>query len=413
MAIQGVIFPNQKVSAADHAALFELFISDGLISGCGASPLRNTLTITSGLFVLKGRLIKIVGSEQITIPDSIVPSSGTKTIRLVGTIDLNQVSTASEFHQFSFRLGETSETLTKDDINTGTGKVYEIEWALLTIDAQGNISHLDVKIPNAIASGGEGGGGGNTVAFTYMVNGVDQANNPSYVVYIDEGSNNWRYKFLKSGTLTFTRFNRSLSGLDLFLVGGGGGATTIAGGGGGYTTTVRRVVPTVGTSYEVRIGDGGAYNSGYNGVGGDGGSTTAFGSTANGGQGAQWREGGDGGSGGGGWTNTTGNSGAGGSNGSDGGDSNKFNAGDGQGTTTKEFGESAGTLYAGGGAGTANSGNDYVKQLGGEGGGGDSGYGSGNPTNGESGTANTGGGGGALGGSGGSGIVVIRNSRAA
>lgn len=430
MAIQGVVFPNQKVSAADHAALFELFISDGIISGCGVNSLRNTFTISSGLFVLKGRLIKIVGSEEITIPDNVIPDSGTTTVRLVGYIDLNQVSTKESFQQFKFRLGSVNETLTKDDINTGTGKLYEVEWALLTIDSEGIIKAYEVKIPNAIASGGEGGGSGSLPTFTYMVNGVDRAGDLSYVVPMEQENTAWKYKFLKSGILTFTKFSKS-SKLDVFLVGGGGGGNNIAGGGGGYTTTSKNIVPTIGTAYSIVIGEGGTGVSGTNSYGNDGTESTAFGSTAHGGCGAgrartnnsvseaNWRRGGDGGSAGGQWDQYGDQESPGASNGRGGTDvydghpAQTYFPGNGQGTTTSEFGEEGATLYAGGGGGSHGG----EVQAGGEGGGGASASPSSNAV---AGTPNTGGGGGSAGAAsgktpaaGGSGVVIIRNSRSA
>lgn len=415
MAIQGVIFPNQKVSAADHAALFELFITDGIISGCGTTSLRNTLTISSGLFVLKGRLAKIVGSQEIVIPDNIRST----TVRLIAYIDLNQVSTSEEFKQLQFRLDESSAALVQQDINTGTGTLYEIEWASLTVDAQGNITACNVKIKNAYASGGEGHGTGGIPTFTYMVNGVDKSSDSSYVQVIDDGSNNWRIKFLKNGTLTFTQLGGASSGIDLFLVGGGGGSGDRAGGGGGYTKTVNSVIPTTGTSYPIVIGNGGLARA-------DGEGSSAFGSSVEGGKGggnstSGLRTGGAGGSGGGGYSPQVfgDNVCEGGSNGSSG----ETSGGAGQGSTTKEFGESSGTVYAGGGAGlsqTSDSNETICTNAGGNGGGGACRGGTNTDTiawaagdSGHPGVANTGGGGGAGNVSGGSGIIIIRNHRAA
>ena len=106
--------------------------------------------------------------------------------------------------------------------------------------------------------------------------------------------------------------------------------------------------------------------------------------------------------------------------GTDGGHAGSYSKapGIGQNTTTREFGEPTGTLYAGGGggSGTAYSGQNSAA-------GGDSTAGSGSACTGESAPANYGGGGGggdpnaangcayAVGGSGGSGIVIIRNTR--
>lgn len=208
--------------------------------------------------------------------------------------------------------------------------------------------------------------------------------------------------------------------VDIFCVGGGGGGGNRSGtsggsgGGAGYTATRLNNKIIANTRISVTIGNGGD-----NGSTGSNGGTTSFGNilSANGGKGGR--------------TNTTtadggsagGNGGAytGGKGGSDGASTS---AGTGQGTTTREFGDSAGKLYAGGGGGGCNSTDiaDYDVNggagSGGEGGGGRGGnykYPAGN------GIANTGSGGGGgqgtnsakypSGGKGGSGIVCIRKSK--
>ena len=192
---------------------------------------------------------------------------------------------------------------------------------------------------------------------------------------------------------------------ELLDLGGGGG-------GGGYTLTEHAAYVLAGRGYAVTIGSGGAANAGSadpsKSVAGDGGySRFADLAKASGGKGAS-KNGGDGGSGGGGAAYTTteqsprvgrgGNGGTNGGNGNAGADGvSNGTAGNGQGTTTREFGETTGTLYSGGGAGGGGNGGDV----------------SGNSSAGE---ANTGGGGGGgiwnnYGSSGGSGVVVIRNTR--
>lgn len=226
---------------------------------------------------------------------------------------------------------------------------------------------------------------------------------------IDDGSGNWRLKFLTSGTLTFSDVGNG-SSIDVFLVGGGGGGQKWedgCGGGGGYTTTFTGMTSTVcNTAYPIVIGAGGSGGSSCSA----GGTTSAFGLTATGGNIGEapvpdsnyGGKGGAGGSGGGAGV-THGKAGSGGSDGGNGGSAvaeygTSCSGGAGQLITTREFGESSGTLYAGGGGGGARDGS---AGSGGSGGGGK--YGS-------SGTVNTGGGGGGTA-SGGSGIVVIRNSR--
>lgn len=251
---------------------------------------------------------------------------------------------------------------------------------------------------------------------------------------IDDGNGNWRIKLKSSGTLKFTNFGKWDGKVDVFCVGGGGGGGRLynialpfsgSGGGGGYTTTCLEITTELNIPYGITIGAGGAGTTGNQGanVGGEGGTTTAFGLSAAGGKGGNHSVGGAGGSGGGSSartrkdqddkTNRMGYGGNGGSDGSDGFSGREgYNGengtpGKGQGTTTREFGEAAGDLYAGGGGGTGYHGDG----TGGAGGGGNA-HTSG--INGEDGAVNTGGGGGGGGypsGAGGSGIVVIRNTR--
>ena len=227
---------------------------------------------------------------------------------------------------------------------------------------------------------------------------------------------NWKIRFLTSGTLTFTSLNGAENGIDVFLVGGGSGGGRAAGG-GGYTKTLKAVKVSVGTAYLIEVGAGGIAGVGNSKAGSAGGTSNAFGASANGGEAntsASSFRGSNGGSGGGAGS-TNGNGGKGGSDGSDGFHRNGTHqdSGTGQGTTTREFGESGGKLYAGGGGGcTTTSSNGGA---GGDGGGGDGGNASGGAT---SGKTNTGGGGGGAvnskaGGAGGSGIAIIRNTRGA
>lgn len=252
-----------------------------------------------------------------------------------------------------------------------------------------------------------------TPEFTYTGNCeiVDDSDNiiSDFATWTD----NWKIRFLTSGTLTFTSINGAI---DVFLVGGGGGSPNTAanviasgGGGGGYTVTAANVIATTGTSYSIVVGAGGS-------VGADGGASSAFGKTTSGGKKGAATEasarGGDGGSGGGGggaWNAAAGNGGSDGANGTAG----SGGAGAGQGATTREFGEPSGKLYSGGGGGGSF---DTNAGTGGAGGGADGAK----AANGISAAANTGGGAGGAGvvnssgytgAKGGSGIVIIRNKR--
>lgn len=221
---------------------------------------------------------------------------------------------------------------------------------------------------------------GSTIPFTYS--GTSQL--------ISDSGGRFRLKFLSSGTLA-TISNMTI---DAFLVGGGGGSNSVdwaGGSGGGYTTTGMSIALSIGTSYDAIIGAGGAGGSTSNRGG-----TTQFASlSAAGGYGNNGQNGGAGGSGGGcGGTSTYScGAGKGGTNGGNGG-SNCASGGSGQSSTTREFGETNGDPYAGGGGGHGYAWNGSGGVWGGGG-------------FGVAGTANSGGGGGARA-SGGSGVVIIR-----
>lgn len=168
-------------------------------------------------------------------------------------------------------------------------------------------------------------------------------------------------ELLTSGTIVFLE---TLT-IDLFLVGGGASGSARkasvtykrgdGGGGGGYTKTVKQRDVTANESIAVVIGEGGvgADDPRYNNSGANGG-TTRFGSEfAPGGKAYapdQGYNGGDGGSGGGGGVASKSSGGEGGTDGGNG-SAGDAAGGRGQGTTTREFGEETGKLYAGGGGG--------------------------------------------------------------
>jgi hypothetical protein len=284
-------------------------------------------------------------------------------------------------------------------------------------------------------------------AFTYTGN---------YTV-VDDGAAGWRIKFLSSGTLVLNQYRT----IDVFCVGGGAsgtyGYTTFSdssgkiysggnGGGGGYTKTSKRITAVAGKSYTITVGAGGSAAGGGTSAaqGKAGGSSSAFGITAAGGvpykstdpSGYSYYYPGNGGSGGGeGADEEISAVKVGSKGGTDGGngyywdyDSNSskiakdtYNFGQGQHTTTREFGEAGATLYSGGGGGGGYRAHSRTIAPG-AGGAGGGGKGAAYNAAAVAGTANTGGGGGGgyfsstssyrrASGAGGSGIVIIRNAR--
>ena len=449
----GVTFPNQKVTPANDAVIRRAIFDDGILTGCDLSYSGSTLTMTAGQLMICGRQIIHPSSQNWAVTEA---TSGYA--RLVLTIDVTRTSTKDTFDQVVDEIQYATDAngfadLTTADINA-TGTRYQVAVCVVSL-GPGGITGIASKLDMT-----EGGGAGGVLTVTVSpgelvtVSNSDKsqakaANASGVAVFkglkagpwtvavtrngkptaktvivvtdysvsiplstipeftytgdyeivndsdepITVSQDNWKIRFLTSGTLTFTNLNGAENGIDVFLVGGGGNGETIRGargGGGGYTKTVKGVSIAIATPYTVTIGA-------------SSGTSSAFGASANGASGA------DGGSGGGGGGSSRGTSGNGGSNGGNGTAGNVSNGGTGQGTTTREFGESTGKLYSGGGGGSA----AYAGAAG------DSTAGAGANFCGaaKNGVANTGGGGGGAydgtAGRGGSGIAIIRNARGA
>lgn len=151
----------------------------------------------------------------------------------------------------------------------------------------------------------------------------------------------WKIKLKASGKLAFTSLGKDWDGaLDVFLVGGGSANYYAVGGSGGNTKTAHIYVRKD-LELSAQIGAGGTNR-------GSGGNTSLAGISATGGNVS-----GGTGSGGGGSGSTLGGMGGtdGGSGQTPSGAADGANGRSGQGTTTREFGESTGTLYSAGGGG--------------------------------------------------------------
>lgn len=302
-----------------------------------------------------------------------------------------------------------------------------------------NIVALNVRLTYALISSNyscSNSSVGSSPLFTYTGN----------CEIVDDSNGNWKIRFLTSGNLTFTRD----VDIDVFLVGGGGSGSIVYGGGGGgggsgYTKSASTSI-VKNTSYSIVIGAGGAgLSETYGSSGNNGGASSAFNFSAAGGFGGSGYDGGAGGSGGGagGFQQSAGKGGTDGGNGSGTtyvglGSATTGTAGNGQGTSTREFYEidknTSAQLYAGAGGGGACALNktNVAKVSAGDAGDLTAGKGAvcnfnGKTTGATAGVANTGGGGGGSAttsyygrgtnnyvgssGAGGSGIIIIRNSR--
>ena len=440
----GVTFPNQKVTPANDAVIRRAIFDDGILIGCDLSYSGSTLTMTAGQLMICGRQIIHPSSQNWAVTEA---TSGYA--RLVLTIDITRTSTKDTFDQVVDEIQYATDAngfadLTTADINA-TGTRYQVAVCVVSL-GPGGITGIASKLDVT-----EGGGAGGVLTVTVSpgelvtVSNSDKslakaANASGVAVFkgltagvwtvavtrngkptaktvivvtdysvsiplstipeftytgdyeivddsdepITVSQDNWKIRFLTSGTLTFTNLNGAEGGIDVFLVGGGskglnGTAPSAeyygSGGGGGYTSTKRGISVQANIPYTITVGAAS-------------GNTSAFNTTA---KGASGINGGSGGAGG--FWNGQGGvvyGGQDGANGNSHSEEQSLPGGTGQGTTTREFGESSGRLYSTGGAA-----NRFANATENTGNGGDGG---------KAGVSKPGY-------DGGSGIVIIRNAR--
>lgn len=151
--IQGVTFPNQKVSAKDHGALFEKCLTDGIIKGCEISYSGRNVTIGEGYLIVAGREIHLTGANTISLSGS----DNHPYVRIKVRIDKGKISSLTTFDQVSFEIDRANTysglpSLTKEDIN-GNGVIYEASMVVLKM-TNGAFSSIYSRMQPAVPASG-------------------------------------------------------------------------------------------------------------------------------------------------------------------------------------------------------------------------------------------------------------------
>lgn len=127
--IRGITFADQLTTSDDFAHLqYKWFNSaDGSTTGCKVTADADNLYVGAGYFLIRGRLVRIVGTE--TIASDVV--SAKTYCKLVFEIDLSKVNTTTIFTQGYFKIISSTSgypKLTQEDLDNG-GLVYQLEFA--------------------------------------------------------------------------------------------------------------------------------------------------------------------------------------------------------------------------------------------------------------------------------------------
>lgn len=136
MAIFGVTFANQLVSATDDAVVQRRALTDGTLRGFGVTASGSVATIAAGYVLACGRVI----GNDADLAVNVSATSGVARLTLV--IDLSAAATETTFSQVSIRTDLAASeaalpALVQQDINDGLSTTYEISLAVLSLGAGG------------------------------------------------------------------------------------------------------------------------------------------------------------------------------------------------------------------------------------------------------------------------------------
>ena len=127
--VNGITFSEQLITSENFAHFMYTFLNhaNGVTKGCAISNANGKVYVLKGYFIVFGRMVQIIGTEEIASPDVV---SGQLYCKVVFEVDLSKENTAEEFIQGVFKtLTSTASypSVRQEDLDD-TGKVYQMPW---------------------------------------------------------------------------------------------------------------------------------------------------------------------------------------------------------------------------------------------------------------------------------------------
>lgn len=142
MAILPYNFENQAITAAGLAAAFRALLADGPLHGCAVGFDGTTVSIAPGRIIIGGYVFRLSAAAVVDVPTT------ESTASVVVRLDLSKPSTAGSFEQIELRAEAGDYTPVRSDLDAGTGNVYELILARVTI-ADAAITAVSYTAPSA------------------------------------------------------------------------------------------------------------------------------------------------------------------------------------------------------------------------------------------------------------------------
>lgn len=144
--VNGITFSEQLITSANFAHFMYIFLNmaNGVTKGCGVSHANGKIYVQKGYFMEFGRMVQIIGVEEIESPDVL---SGQLYCKVVFEIDLSKTNTADEFNQGYFKTltsaTEYPDVIREDLDNDGT--LYQMPWCQYIKKADGISEFRDLR----------------------------------------------------------------------------------------------------------------------------------------------------------------------------------------------------------------------------------------------------------------------------
>ena len=141
MAILPYNFENQAITAAGLAAALRALLADGPLHGCAIGFDGAAVSIAPGRIIIGGYVFRL-SAAVVDVPTT------ESTASVVVRLDLSKPSTAGSFEQIELRAEAGDYTPVRSDLDAGTGNVYELVLARVTI-ADAAITAVSYTAPSA------------------------------------------------------------------------------------------------------------------------------------------------------------------------------------------------------------------------------------------------------------------------
>lgn len=144
--ISGIVFNECSMTSDDFAHFVYTMLgkTDGVTKGCEISTDNNSIYIQKGYFVQYGRMVRIVGTEELSSPEV---ASGQLYCKVVFEIDLSKSNTAESFAQGWFKTLSSANgypDVQQEDLDNG-GTIYQMPWATYIKTVNGVGDFKDVR----------------------------------------------------------------------------------------------------------------------------------------------------------------------------------------------------------------------------------------------------------------------------